>query len=1460
MLQVKIYNTSGTELQTITDVIGATCNMRLSRVGDFRIELPADSTTLTNAQPGNEIALLDDATPIFRGIIGEVSPDSNKIERGRRIVIEGQEQTARLERDDVGQLAIYKLGWRKPARLEITLDTYAGTGYNAGEQMTEALDDDPNTFSSFEWDDNPGGDQTTFLYIGDWVPFYRADFDFWPTGNDAELLENAQNAGLYQYSGPVSESTGERFWESLDNVSDGTKSGDDAFQVDGEITYDDPTARWEKINHNERNYFWLRISYHRASATNRTTNIADLEIYTRVPDTTGINDIFGQFSEFALASGSDTVTADEIYHQFEGDNGLQALTILAELTGGVWRWDAPGQIKWMNDPTSGSITSTVKGADTAANGEPVALDYQLTKHATEATRIQVLGSGTGAGAINLDLADTSLLPSGWSIDTASSTIINGTAEAALGYSIAKSVTFKYVNSHLSPANSPEASNQLLIAGIKALEQMSKTDLETHRVIVMNPDIVKVGDRVTLNINDVAGLTAVNSTFVLTEVSYQLAQDGILTANMELVNATQAPLKGNDLLSKALSVGKYTATYRQVGSASDIDGASGSSGGGSGSGGSAPTDHTTLTNVLPNQHHNQLHNLNDTAHHGGLLDWSQINFTGSNHANIGNQTANDHHNQQHDIDGTDHTGTLSWAKVNKTGSDLADLETRSHASLQGVTADQHHSQQHELTGSDHQTTVSGNNTGDAYMLGTPASGDAARWYQSTGDASISANYDKLLHAVDGLLKLRDVELTRNLITAFVKSDLIPESTDTYNIGSPTALWRTGWLSELSAILFKKYEITVSGGTQMWTKSAGTLDGDLTTSTTSLPTSDLYAETGDILLMRGTNAAGLPQAEYMRVSNGLLSDETGNLSVQHAAFEQESTGVNTVNSNINLIHVNGTSYLAAYHISGPIPFSATEHDFIDFRFSFDASSISGRTRVRIWIGDETIKTTSNPFPGTAYDLRDRAKIPFFVDWVIDGSEAIPGDTFTTPNLADLINAWADSQDPDSNPPSNDNGIILYFEYMEGSNLGFYTHQQAGSSNDPASFRCVYRGTATNSITVERGLGQHTGRAWPEGGVIVNLGQGASAHNPEGDSLVEIDAMTGISPRLSMFKMSTPASGFIPVPREVLRIGNIRGVPADIPINDNRIGLWIGDQDNYILYDAERDKLIIDGQFLMQGDSEFRGDVKIATSGRIIQGTGTEGLDFDGVIIDNSGGIGRIRTLSNDSTDVTIDENGITLEANSTEDATSPRAIKFSGNNLAAGIYGYESGSANALGLVSANGNYDGAVKIEYDNTNRATVYLRARDITDALNPEFSELTLKNSSIVIQVGDVGRDWQFKSTGKIDGHYTAWQTATLGSAYSIAGWTIDTNRPMRYRLSADGMALHIAGRIFGGASYPGASDTLFTLNSAYRPSVQVSSPISTSSYSATLIVETSGQVRIISGGSVAIPSSFYLDCVIPI
>lgn len=68
-------------------------------------------------------------------------------------------------------------------------------------------------------------------------------------------------------------------------------------------------------------------------------------------------------------------------------------------------------------------------------------------------------------------------------------------------------------------------------------------------------------------------------------------------------------------------------------------------------------------------------------------------------------ANAHHDRQHGLDGSDHMGTLSWSKVSKGGSNLADLATRAHSSLTGIGANDHHNQGHVLAtnaglGADH----------------------------------------------------------------------------------------------------------------------------------------------------------------------------------------------------------------------------------------------------------------------------------------------------------------------------------------------------------------------------------------------------------------------------------------------------------------------------------------------------------------------------------------------------------------------------------------------------------------------------------------------------------------------------------------------------------------------------------------------------------------------------------------
>ena len=143
----------------------------------------------------------------------------------------------------------------------------------------------------------------------------------------------------------------------------------------------------------------------------------------------------------------------------------------------------------------------------------------------------------------------------------------------------------------------------------------------------------------------------------------------------------------------------------------------------------------------NAHHNQQHTL-DGSDHTGTLSWVKVSKTGSSladlatraHSDLSGIGANDHHNQQHTLDGSDHTGTLSWAKVSKTGSSLADLATRTHSSLTGIGANDHHNQQHGLDSSDHTGTLSWskvNKTGSSLAdLATRAHSDLSEL--TTGD--------------------------------------------------------------------------------------------------------------------------------------------------------------------------------------------------------------------------------------------------------------------------------------------------------------------------------------------------------------------------------------------------------------------------------------------------------------------------------------------------------------------------------------------------------------------------------------------------------------------------------------------------------------------------------------------------------------------------------------------------------
>lgn len=126
-------------------------------------------------------------------------------------------------------------------------------------------------------------------------------------------------------------------------------------------------------------------------------------------------------------------------------------------------------------------------------------------------------------------------------------------------------------------------------------------------------------------------------------------------------------------------------------------------------------------------------------------------------------ANAHHNRQHSYDSTsDHTGLLSWSNLNKTGSDLADLETRSHTDLQDITENDHHNRQHNVTsGFDH--TI----TGSAFdVVGATATNTIGLL---TPSSNVSSGIERILKSTStGNLNL--ASLTTSLINSTAGSNL------------------------------------------------------------------------------------------------------------------------------------------------------------------------------------------------------------------------------------------------------------------------------------------------------------------------------------------------------------------------------------------------------------------------------------------------------------------------------------------------------------------------------------------------------------------------------------------------------------------------------------------------------------------------------------------------------------------
>ncbi len=117
--------------------------------------------------------------------------------------------------------------------------------------------------------------------------------------------------------------------------------------------------------------------------------------------------------------------------------------------------------------------------------------------------------------------------------------------------------------------------------------------------------------------------------------------------------------------------------------------------------------------------------------------------------------------------------------------------------------------------------------------------------------------KLLLAI--LLMTTAVPAVFGQATTTIRASLIPDSTDTYDLGSLTKLYRKGYLSELDAVLLAKNTASVVGGWLIVPKQTGVLPYGLQSTDTVL-TVDAALDSLDIIEIRA-----LFQVEYMQINS-------------------------------------------------------------------------------------------------------------------------------------------------------------------------------------------------------------------------------------------------------------------------------------------------------------------------------------------------------------------------------------------------------------------------------------------------------------------------------------------------------------------------------------------------------------------------------------------------------------------
>ena len=631
---------------------------RMDAAGSFSFEVPAadeQSGLLQSKRVVRCYGIIDgQVTELGAGIIDDVRV---RVGNPPAIVVSGNDLLTELGTRSVGHLVICERDW-----VDLADGDFGNLAWirvneqgepNPDTAIPNAHDGNPSTYAEIYLRSDKAGypEYGTWLYVGRDSRFDRIRMTL------SQFNTNANTPLLLQYFDGTA-------WKNLSHT-DGTAVSGRTWAQSGDITFTRP-GDWQRYTAvgDAGNWFWVRMRVQRVPPADPSgtsyVRVHEVEVYADVPTTNGVNLIMGHAPETWQRTGYPATTRSH-YLEFEGASVLAALVTLSEqggLIGGVpirehFRLGSGRSVEWFSGFSSSGLRATQ--AERPAPELCVIESLSETTHSGDlVTRIYP----SSADGITLALTDRTA-PAGYTLNKNENYLQHNAGYAAYGR-IDAWVRFGEISMQ-QPDSRVEhptlTANALFDRAIEFLRARGVPQ-RYYELRVFAPKLLRPGDTIhvvyhdyvdgghRIDIDTVAG----GSPLVVLAPTLRLTADGAATVGLDVATIDHpAPSDASVLANTVRDVQRMSGTVGNVttqiisgdagGDADTVDGLHASI---------TPIpwtllalnanaqwplstipdgyDHTKLSNVLPDQHHNPV-SLSAAAQYLLSLNDQQIDMPG-----------------------------------------------------------------------------------------------------------------------------------------------------------------------------------------------------------------------------------------------------------------------------------------------------------------------------------------------------------------------------------------------------------------------------------------------------------------------------------------------------------------------------------------------------------------------------------------------------------------------------------------------------------------------------------------------------------------------------------------------------------------------------------------------------------------------------------------------------------------